>query len=232
MGTEHLLLGLLIEEEGIAAHVLVDLGAPLDRVREELAALPPDLDASAPEQQDPHHQAHGRAGWTGYMPLQGPPGSQIPMLQHRTERLTLEARSCLVLAEEEGAKAGLGYVGGEHVLLGLLRQGEGRAARALGLRGVTMDGARAAVRFLSLQAPRQVAPQVTWNSDLDVVLSVAAELASVRHVAWIDTEDVLQALCRLPSSCRVYRVLETLGVNVDTVGESLGRLDTENLEQG
>ncbi|MHB8393460.1 MAG: Clp protease N-terminal domain-containing protein, partial [Candidatus Dormibacteria bacterium] len=94
VGTEHLLLGLLIEEEGIAAHVLVDLGAPLDRVREELALLPPDLDTSAPEQQDPHRQVRGHpTEWSGYRPIPGPPGFQPPTPQQWTERLTPEARS-------------------------------------------------------------------------------------------------------------------------------------------
>ncbi|MHB1527550.1 MAG: Clp protease N-terminal domain-containing protein [Candidatus Dormibacteria bacterium] len=227
VGTEHLLLGLLIEEDGIAAHVLVDLGAPLDRVREELAALPPDLDASAPEQQDPHHHVQGRAGWTSYAPLQGRTGFPTPTPQQWTERLTPEAKSCLVLAEEEGVKAGLGYIGGEHLLLGLLRQGEGRAARVLGLLGLTTDGAREAVGSANLDAPRQMVAQVTWNSDLDLVLSVAADLASLRQAEWADTEDLLQALCRLPNSSRVCGVLQNLGITADAVRESLGRLATE-----
>jgi len=230
VGTEHLLLGLLIEEEGIAAHVLVDLGAPLDRVREELAALPPDPDASAPEQQDPHHRLRDSTGWTSYMPRQGRTVSQPSMPEQWTERLTPEAKSCLVLAEEEGVKSGVGYIGGEHLLLGLLRQGEGRAARVLGLLGLPTDAAREAVRFLSLEAPRQMVAQVNWN--LDLVLSVATDLANLRRVEWIDTEDLLLALWRLPTSSRVYGVLETLGITADAVRESLGRLDTENLEQG
>lgn len=232
VGTEHLLIGLLIEGEGLAFHVLEDLGATLERVREELAALPLDPEAPTPEQPDPHHHVQGRAGWTGYTPLQGPPGSQTPTPQHVTERLTPEARSCLVLAEEEGVKAGLGYIGGEHLLLGLLRQGEGRAARVLGLLGLTTDGAREAVRSADLDAPRQMVAQVTWNSDLDLVLSVAADLASLRQVEWIDTEDLLLALWRLPTSFRVCGVLETLGITGDAARESLGRLDTENLGQG
>ncbi|MHB8395277.1 MAG: Clp protease N-terminal domain-containing protein, partial [Candidatus Dormibacteria bacterium] len=163
----------------------------------------------------------------GYRPIPGPPGFQPPTPQQWTERLTPEARSCLVLAEEEGVKSHLGHIGGEHLLLGLVRQGEGRAARALGLLGLTTESAREAVRSANLDAPRQMVAQVTWNSDLDLVLSVAADLASLRQAEWADTEDLLQALCRLPNSSRVCGVFQNLGITADAVRESLGRLDTE-----
>lgn len=225
--TEHLLLGLLIEGEGIAAHVLEDLGATLERVREELAKLPVDPDASIPGPQAPHGRLRNSAGWTGYMPRQGATGSPAPGPPPWTERLTPEASSCLVLAEEEGVKAGLGYIGGEHLLVGLLRQGEGRAARALGLLGVTTEGARAAARSAELVAPRQLVAQITWNSDLSIVLRVATDLARRRWVEWIDTEDLLQALWRLPSSSRAHRVLFSLELTAEAVRDALGRLDTD-----
>jgi len=222
VGTEHLLLGLLIEGESIAFHVLEDLGATLERVRDELATLPPDLDVVGPEPLGPAHQVRSRAGWTGYAPWQRPPSTPTPLLA----RLTAEARSCLVLAEEEGIKAGVGYIGGEHLLLGLLRQGEGLAARALGLLGVTLDGAHDAVKKASLDAPRQVVSQVTWNGDLDIVLKVATDLASVRRAEWTDTEDLLLALWMMPPSSRTQEALQLLGPTVDAVRASLGHRET------
>ncbi len=227
MDTEHLLLGLLIEGEGIAAHVLEDVGATLERVREELATLPPDPDASIPGPQAPHGRLRNSAGWTGYMPRQGATGSPAPGPQLWTERLTPEASSCLVLAEEEGVKAGLGYIGGEHLLVGLLRQDEGRAALALGLLGVTTEGAREAAKSAELVAPRQLVAQITWNSDLSIVLRAATDLARRRWVEWIDTEDLLQALWRLPSSSRAHRVLFSLGLTAETVRDALARLDRD-----
>ncbi len=221
VGTEHILLGLLIEGEGLAAHVLEDLGATLERVRAELAAQPPDPDAAGPEPAGLTHQVHGRAGWTGYTPLVG------STFRPRTfVHLTSEARSCLVLAEEEGVKAGFGYVGGEHLLLGLLRQGEGRAARALLLLGLTLEGVREAVNSASLGAARPWVPQVTWNSDLDFVLGVATDLASLRHAAWTDTEDLLLALWRLPPSSRAHAALQQLSTSAEAVRGSLGGLDS------
>jgi ATP-dependent Clp protease ATP-binding subunit ClpA len=217
VGTEHLLLGLLIEGEGLGFQVLKDLGATLERVRDELATLPPYLDAIGPSQ-----QVRSRAAWTGYTPLQRPPSTPTPLLS----RLTAEARSCLVLAEEEGLKAGVGYIGGEHLLLGLLRQGEGLAARALGLLGVTLDGAHGAVKKASLDAPRQVVSQVTWNSDLDIVLKVATDLAGARRAEWTDTQDLLLALWMMPPSSRTQEALQMLGPTVDAVRASLGHRET------
>lgn len=227
VGTEHLLLGLLIEGEGIAAHVLEESGASLERVREGLATLPPDPDASTQWQQAPHGRLRNPPRWTGYMPRQGATGPPAPDPQARTERLTPEATSCLVLAEEEGVKAGLGYIGGEHLLVGLLRQGEGRAAIALRLLGVTTERAREAAKSAELVAPRQLVAQITWNSDLSIVLGVATDLARQRRVEWIDTEDLLQALWRLPSSSRAHRVLFSLGLTAETVRDALARLDRD-----
>ena len=222
VGTEHLLLGLLIEGEGIAFHVLEDLGASLERVRDELARLPPDLDLVELEPLGPTHQVRSRAVWTGYTPLRSAPPAPTPL----PSRLTAEARSCLVLAEEEGIKAGLGSIGGEHLLLGLLRQEEGRAGRALGLLGVTLDRARDAVKKASLDAPRQVVSQVTWNGDLDIVLKVATDLASVRRAEWTDTEDLLLALWMMPPASRTQEALQLLGPTVDAVRASLGHRET------
>ncbi|MHB8313974.1 MAG: Clp protease N-terminal domain-containing protein, partial [Candidatus Dormibacteria bacterium] len=138
-----------------------------------------------------------------------------------------EATSCLVLAEEEGVKAGLGYIGGEHLMVGLLRQGEGRAAIALGLLGVTVEGAREAAKSAELVAPKQLVAQITWNSDLSIVLGGATDLAGRRLVEWIDTEDLLRALWRLPSSSRAHLVLFSLGLTAETVRDALARLDTD-----
>ena len=227
VGTEHLLLGLLIEGEGIAAHVLEELGASLERVREGLATLPPDPDASTQWQQAPHGRLRRPPRWTGYVPRQGATGPPAPDPWAGTERLTPEATSCLVLAEEEGVKAGLGYIGGEHLLVGLLRQGEGRAAIALRLLGVTTERARAAAKSAEGVGPRQLVAQITWNSDLSIVLGVATDLARRRRVEWIDTEDLLQALWRLPSPSRAHLVLFGLGLTAEIVQDALGRLDTD-----
>ncbi len=114
VGTEHLLLGLLREGEGIAARALQSLGLDLNKVREEVEKI------AAP--------GDNRAG------------DEVG--------LTPRAKKVLELAHEEGRRQGVSYVGTEHLLLGLIREGEGVAARVLIGQGLTMDAVRRQVLML------------------------------------------------------------------------------------
>jgi len=108
VGTEHLLLGLLREGEGIAARSLMALGVNLDKVRAEAEKI----------------VAPGKLNI----------GEEIG--------LTPRAKKVLELAQEEGRRQGVSYVGTEHILLGLIREGEGVAARVLISEGLTLDKVR------------------------------------------------------------------------------------------
>src|SRR5438552_4264302 len=98
IGTEHLLLGVIREGEGIAATVLNNLGLDLERIRQEVENMV------------------GAAG--GTMTI-----GEIPF--------TPRAKRVLELAVEEARSLGHNYVGTEHLLLGLIREGEGVAAKVL-----------------------------------------------------------------------------------------------------
>ena len=103
IGTEHLLLGVIREGEGIAATVLNNLGLDLDRIRQEIENM---VSASG-----------------GTMTI-----GEIPF--------TPRAKRVLELAVEEARSLGHNYVGTEHLLLGLIREGEGVAAKVLSELGV------------------------------------------------------------------------------------------------
>ena len=113
IGTEHLLLGLLREEEGIAFRVLKELGIELQRIR---AAITYIIGKATPQ----------------------PPS---------TERgLTPRAQVVVTLAISEGWRAsGEHFVGTEHLLLGLLREGEGIGAGVIVNLGFSLDQVRAKV---------------------------------------------------------------------------------------
>ena len=98
IGTEHLLLGVIREGEGIAATVLNNLGLDLDRIRQEVESM---VSTSG-----------------GTMTI-----GEIPF--------TPRAKRVLELAVEEARGLGHNYVGTEHLLLGLIREGEGVAAKVL-----------------------------------------------------------------------------------------------------
>ena len=97
IGTEHLLLGLLREEEGLAARVLASLGVALEEVRAEVARIVGQGDELE--------------------------GGQVPF--------TPRAKKILELSLREALDLGHNYIGTEHLLLGLLREGEGVAVRIL-----------------------------------------------------------------------------------------------------
>ncbi len=98
IGTEHLLLGLLREGEGIAATVLNNLGLDLDAIRQAVESM---------------------VAQTGGTLTIG----EIPF--------TPNAKRVLELAVDEARQLGHNYVGTEHLLLGLIREGEGVAAKVL-----------------------------------------------------------------------------------------------------
>jgi prophage maintenance system killer protein len=121
LGTEHLLLGLLAEGQGLAWRVLDELGISAAMVRGQVEAI------------------IGR----GPSPLAGP----IPF--------TPRAKKVLELARREAKGLGHSYVGTEHLLLGLVREGEGVAAQVLA--GLGADRARVVEQVLG--ALRSVPPQ-------------------------------------------------------------------------
>ncbi len=119
IGTEHILLGLVREEEGIAAKVLANLGVGLSKVRASVEFV------------------IGR----GDKPSATEAG------------LTPRARRAIELAIDEARYLGHNYIGTEHLLLGLLREGEGIASGVLDSLGITIDRARAEVERILSQAP-------------------------------------------------------------------------------
>ncbi len=127
VGTEHLLLGLLREGEGVAVKVLQALGVDLERATGEVERL---------------------IGAGGAGRPQGPVEGVV--LTPRAKKVVME------LAPREAQSLGHNYVGTEHLLLALLREGEGIAAKALEGLGVDLDRARSLV--VQLLGGYQAAP--------------------------------------------------------------------------
>ena len=111
IGTEHLLLGLVRESEGVAAKALSNLGVELGDVRRAVEHIIGRGD----------HVVHGEVG------------------------LTPRAKKVIELAVDEARRLNHNYVGTEHLLLGLIREGEGIAAGVLESLGVGLDQARGQV---------------------------------------------------------------------------------------
>ena len=104
IGTEHLLLGLIHEREGLAAKVLESLGISLEEVRTEVQAA----------------VGRGVAAPEGHIAF------------------TPRAKKVLELSLREALQLGHNYIGTEHILLGLIREGRGVAAQVLTRLGADM----------------------------------------------------------------------------------------------
>ncbi|MBB2481167.1 ATP-dependent Clp protease ATP-binding subunit [Bacillus sp. APMAM] len=107
IGTEHILLGLVQEGEGIAAKALYGLGLSAEKIQSEVENL------------------IGKGQDSG-----------------QTIHYTPRAKKVIELSMDEARKLGHSYVGTEHILLGLIREGEGVAARVLNNLGVSLNKAR------------------------------------------------------------------------------------------
>jgi ATP-dependent Clp protease ATP-binding subunit ClpC len=108
IGTEHILLGLIHEGEGVAAKALESLGISLDAVREQVQEI----------------IGQGQQSPTGHIPF------------------TPRAKKVLELSLREGLQLGHNYIGTEHILLGLIREGEGVAAQVLVKLGADLNRVR------------------------------------------------------------------------------------------
>ena len=111
IGTEHILLGLIHEGEGVAAKALESLGISLDAVRQQVEEI------IGPGQQAP----------SGHIPF------------------TPRAKKVLELTRREAEHLGHNYIGTEHILLGLIREGDGVAAQVLVMLGGDLNRVRQTV---------------------------------------------------------------------------------------
>jgi ATP-dependent Clp protease ATP-binding subunit ClpC len=127
IGTEHILLGLLSESEGLAAQALGSLEISLDAAREQVVEIV------------------GRGT--------GPPSGHIPF--------TPRTKKVLELSLREAQRLGDDHIGTEHVLLGLVREGDGVGAQILVRLGASLDRVTEQVLATVRTAPAEQFQQVT-----------------------------------------------------------------------
>jgi hypothetical protein len=128
------------------------------------------------------------------------------------ERFTERARRALRSAEEEAKRLNHGYVGTEHILLGLVREGEGVAGRVLSSLGVGLSNARSAVESLTDRGSRPASRVRGFTRLAKKVLKLALFEARQLHHNYIGTEHLLLGLLRLGEG-GAPAVLESLHVD-------------------
>lgn len=196
IGTEHILLGLVREGNGIAAKALQSLGLEVKKIQQEVESL---------------------IG-VGKQPMQ-------------TIHYTPRAKKVVELSQDEARKLGHSYVGTEHILLGLIREGEGVAARVLNNLGVSLNKARQQVLQLlgsnDAQAGRQSRGQAAGHANTPTLDSLARDLTESAREGHIDPvigrskeiERVIQVLSRRTKNNPV--LIGEPGVGKTAVAEGL-----------
>jgi ATP-dependent Clp protease ATP-binding subunit ClpC len=112
------------------------------------------------------------------------------------ERFTERARRVVVLAQEEARMLDHDYVGTEHILLGLLHEGEGVAARALESLGISLDAMRAAVEGIVGRGQQAPARHIAFTSRAKKLLELSLREALQLGHDYIGTEHILLGLIR------------------------------------
>jgi ATP-dependent Clp protease ATP-binding subunit ClpC len=200
IGTEHILLGLVREGEGIAAKALTGLGLSLEKIQDEVESL------------------IGR-------------GQEQPINIAYTPR----AKKVIELSMDEARKLGHTYVGTEHILLGLIREGEGVAARVLNNLGVSLNKARQQVLQL-LGSPETASPShhTSANVNTPTLDSLARDLTAIAREGNLDPvigrtkeiERVIQVLSRRTKNNPV--LIGEPGVGKTAIAEGLAQKIVNN----
>ena len=208
VGTEHLLLGLLREQEGVAAQVLMNLGLKLEEVRQvvhDLLGTDSECDRAVVSQ-----------------PTQGD--------LHR--RFTDRARKVMQLANQEAQRFNHEYVGTEHQLLGLIKEGSGVAANVLKNLGMDLRKIRLEVEKLVQSGPDMVIMgQLPQTPRAKNVLVYAMEEARNLNHNYVGTEHILLGLLREQEGVAA-QVLMNLGLKLEEVRKEVLNLLGHGFDAG
>ncbi len=202
IGTEHILLGLIREGEGIAAKALQALGLGSDKIQNEVETL----------------IGTGQEGT-------------------KTIHYTPRAKKVIELSMDEARKLGHSYVGTEHILLGLIREGEGVAARVLNNLGVSLNKARQQVLQLLGSSEASGGNQqsgATAHANTPTLDSLARDLTAIAKEEGLDPvigrskeiERVIQVLSRRTKNNPV--LIGEPGVGKTAIAEGLAQAIINN----
>jgi ATP-dependent Clp protease ATP-binding subunit ClpC len=149
IGTEHILLGLIHEGEGVAARALESLGIGLDAVRQQVEEM----------------IGRGQHASSGHIPF------------------TPRAKKVLELSLREALQLGHDYIGTEHILLGLIREGDGVAAQVLVRLGADLNRVRQQVIQLlhGYRETRMVRVRPGTDPIVDQLVSFATRLGVIER---------------------------------------------------
>ena len=139
------------------------------------------------------------------------------------ERFTDRARRVVVLAQEEARMLNHNYIGTEHILLGLIHEGEGVAAKALESMGISLEGVRAQVEEIIGQGQQAPSGHIPFTPRAKKVLELSLREALQLGHNYIGTEHILLGLIREGEGVAA-QVLVKLGADLNRVRQQVIQL--------
>src|SRR5256714_5293702 len=139
------------------------------------------------------------------------------------ERFTDRARRVVVLAQEEARMLNHNYIGTEHILLGLIHEGEGVAARALESLGISLDAVRQQVEEIIGQGQQAPSGHIPFTPRAKKVLELSLREALQLGQSYIGTEHILLGLIREGDGVAA-QVLVVLGADLNRVRQQVIQL--------
>ncbi|MDI6872191.1 MAG: ATP-dependent Clp protease ATP-binding subunit [Bacillota bacterium] len=138
-------------------------------------------------------------------------------------RFTERAERVIILSQEEARRLGHNYVGTEHLLLGLVREGEGVAARALQNLGLSLEQIREQVETVIGPGEGGLTGKINFTPRAKRVMELAVDEARELGHSYIGTEHILLGLLREDEGVAA-QVLKNLGAELDRVREEVLQL--------
>ena len=148
----------------------------------------------------------------------------------RFEKFSERARRVLSLAQEEAQRFNHNYIGTEHILLGLVRETDGVAAKVLSNLNVELGKVRSAVEFIIGRGERQSSGEIGLTPRAKKVIELAVDEARRLSHHYIGTEHLLIGLMREGEGVAAG-VLESLGVNLDKIRGETSRILSQTVQQ-
>ncbi|SNS91911.1 ATP-dependent Clp protease ATP-binding subunit ClpC [Micrococcales bacterium KH10] len=139
------------------------------------------------------------------------------------ERFTDRARRVVVLAQEEARMLNHNYIGTEHILLGLIHEGEGVAAKALESLGISLDAVRSQVTEIIGEGQQAPSGHIPFTPRAKKVLELSLREALQLGHNYIGTEHILLGLIREGEGVAA-QVLTKLGADLSTVRQQVIQL--------
>lgn len=137
-----------------------------------------------------------------------------------SSNFTEKARAVLRFAQEAAIELGQPYLGSEHLLLGILREGTGTAASLLASEGITEEKVASRLAELVDISPAQAPPQVNFTPRTQKILAVSSAIARKMGAELIDTEHILLAILKEANSVGAI-ILSALGIDAEKIAGEL-----------